>query len=203
MSEQAFEDAIHRMRDRLQEVAGVRTVILYGSAARGTATEGSDLDLLILGDRQARQRVLDVAWQVEKETGVRVSPVFLESLKGTDEQMLDTLLREGIPLVGELPDLGIQTLALEPWRLVRFDLSGLEAKEKVRVSRTLYGYRTRKKENGRDYVYEVPGFLARVGGRKVGRGAFLVPERAATEADRILRAAGASRILMPVWLQRA
>ena len=86
--------------------------------------------------------------------------------------------------------------------MVRFDLSDLEPREKVGVSRNLYGYRTRKMGDGEEYVYEATGFLARVGDRRVGSGAFLIPEDAAAEADRLLREAGASRILIPVWLQR-
>ena len=49
-------DLLKRVKERLQETYGDRLkgVVLYGSEARGEATEDSDIDLLVLLDGQVK-----------------------------------------------------------------------------------------------------------------------------------------------------
>jgi predicted nucleotidyltransferase len=57
-------DQLAAIADAIRRVANPRLVILFGSQARGTANEHSDIDLLIVGDRP-----LGEAWSRRREIG--------------------------------------------------------------------------------------------------------------------------------------
>jgi predicted nucleotidyltransferase len=79
------------LADRIVELVRPRRVILFGSQARGTAGEGSDIDLLIIGERPPGR-----AWSRRREI-VRV--------------------RRALPLVGQPIDILVYTPEeVEKWR---------------------------------------------------------------------------------------
>lgn len=57
-------DQLAAIASAIKHVANPRLVILFGSQARGTANEYSDIDLLVVGDRP-----LDEAWSRRREIG--------------------------------------------------------------------------------------------------------------------------------------
>ncbi len=60
--------------------AKVTRVVVFGSAARGEATEDSDIDVLVLLEqptRSERRRALDIAGEIAMESGEPLSPVVL------------------------------------------------------------------------------------------------------------------------------
>ena len=81
----------------LQKIYGkhLKKVILYGSYARGDYKKNSDVDIMILVDlseteiRKFENRVYDVAFEIEMDTGVDISPVIKN--KNQFEYWVDTL----------------------------------------------------------------------------------------------------------------
>lgn len=85
----------------------LRTVRLFGSYARGEATEESDVDCLVLLDRVAREDdravtdlAADLIWQLD---GVVVSPMVMsvdefEAWKASERRTPLAIEREGVPL---------------------------------------------------------------------------------------------------------
>jgi predicted nucleotidyltransferase len=203
MNPPQLDRAVAKLQNRLPK-KWATAVILFGSAARGEASEGSDLDLFIVPRGvEAEEAILKRIREVEEDEGVRVSPVFSKPpFRELDRQFLESILREGIALVGSLPSVDLASLDMEPVRLVAFGLSGLPNAKKVRLERELFGYQTRKRYKGKTYVRRVQGRLSEWGGRKISRGTFLIPEAAVPALDRLLRAHGAKRILIPMWIQR-
>lgn len=204
MNPDRFDAAVEDLRRRLPRPA-TRAAVVFGSVARGEATEDSDLDLLVI-PRSARdeEAILAAIREVEGEHDVPIAAILADlSLSDLERQFLDSVLREGMPIVGAMPRVDVRELQLEPVRLVNFDLRELPVPRKVRLERELFGYTTRKRYRGKEYVRSVPGRLAEWGGRKIGRGTVLVPERAASSLDRLLRAHGAKRIMIPMWIQKA
>jgi predicted nucleotidyltransferase len=199
-----FDQALNDLR-RLLPVKATRFAILFGSVARGEATEDSDIDLLVSPRAQSdEETILEVVRRVERDCHVRIACVIVDpDLNDIDRQLLDTVLREGHVLIGEMPRVGVQDLDLESVRLVTFDLRALPNAKKARLSRELYGFETRKRYKGKTYVRRVRGRLEEWGGRKIGRGTVLVPEKVVREIDRLLRSYGAKRMLIPLWIQRA
>ena len=204
MNPQRFDRALNDLR-RLLPSTATRFAILFGSTARGEATEDSDVDLLVSPRTQGdEETILEVIRRVERECHVRIACITVDpDLNDIDRQMLDTVLREGQVLVGEMPRVGVQDLDLESVRLVSFDLRALPGAMKARLSRDLYGFETRKRYKGKTYVRRVSGRIEEWGGRKIGRGTVLVPEKVVREIDRLLRSYGAKRMLIPLWIQRA
>jgi len=80
---------IRCLQGQLREAFGerLRDVRLFGSYARGEATEDSDVDVLVLVDDLAPSeaaKVSDIATRVTLETGVTLAPLPLSSARFAD-----------------------------------------------------------------------------------------------------------------------
>jgi predicted nucleotidyltransferase len=182
----------------------LRALVLFGSAARGEFGPESDLDLLAMPrTRGDGSQVLAAIRAVEERFPIRIAVLVSHSPKLDDleRQLLESILREGVPLVGKLPAIDVRRLDLQPVRLLALNLRGLNQREKVRLERELFGYRSERRHGRKRYGSQSPGFLQRHGGRRIGRSLAAVPERAVPELERLLEQRGAHRILIPAWLQ--
>jgi predicted nucleotidyltransferase len=199
-----FAGAIDAAQRALREVKGVRSIVLFGSAARGTATEDSDIDLFIECPTPAEERVWRALLDAGREFDVTFSPIFYrpQDRDRFDRQFLESIVRHGRALRGALPSLTPMELDLEPLRLVSYETRGLNPRRRARLLRALDGYRTRKRVRGKEYRIEKRGLLDEIGGWRVGRGAVVVPEESAETLDALLRRFGAKRLMVPIWSQR-
>ena len=203
MNPPKIERAIEALRELLAREPRVRSAILYGSCARGTAREDSDIDVLILVSGGRVERLRDSVHDIESAFDVAVSPIILrpDDVDRLDRQFLDSVLREGIPLAGVPPSASLEDLQLRPIRIVSFDLSHLPPSEKMRLYRLLDGYATVKRRGRKRYERTVKGFLKEVGGWRVGRGAVVVPEAALPRLEEILSRMKAKRWTIAAWAQ--
>lgn len=85
-------DVLQSHRTQLQRL-GVRRLGLFGSAARGEATEQSDLDFLVELDRKTFDAYMDVKELLEGLFGRRVDLVMAEAVK---PQLRSRILQETI-----------------------------------------------------------------------------------------------------------
>lgn len=82
----------------------VSRVVLYGSEARGTAGEWSDIDLVVISpvfDEQGGGRFVDVLWESTLVTRGRIEPVPCGErrwLEDTGSPIVEIARREGIEL---------------------------------------------------------------------------------------------------------
>jgi len=196
-----IDRAIEALRDLFGRSSAVRSAILYGSCARGTAREDSDIDVLVLASGRQVRPLREGIHDVESAFDVNVSPVILPEgdIDRLDRQFLDSILREGVPLAGSLPPVSVQDLRLRPIRVVSFDVSHLPPPEKMRLHRLLDGYATVKRRGRKRYERKVDGFLKEVGGWRVGRGAVVVPESALPRLEDILSRVKAKRWTIAAW----
>ncbi len=126
MNSPQIEAAIKKLEERLARLENVEAAILFGSAARGTATEDSDVDVMIVTPRENEEAVLEVIWAIEGDLPVRISPLFADGdFEDFDPHLLESLFRDGRVLVGEFPPLTVEDLGLEPMRLVKYRMEGL------------------------------------------------------------------------------
>lgn len=72
---------LHELRDLLRQLGVAATIIFYGSRARGTHTDESDFDVLLLTDtklsRQEEDRVDSAAYDLQLEHGVLIALTIL------------------------------------------------------------------------------------------------------------------------------
>jgi predicted nucleotidyltransferase len=83
---------IHGQRSDLHR-HGVRRLALFGSAARGEATENSDLDFLVEFDHKSFDAYMEVKELLERLFQRRVDLVIAEAVK---PQLRDRILQEAV-----------------------------------------------------------------------------------------------------------
>ena len=79
----SIENIISEFTKKVKEILGdrVKKIILYGSYARGDYKKNSDIDIMILTDlnfeeiEKYRDEISDIAFDIELESGIVISPV--------------------------------------------------------------------------------------------------------------------------------
>ena len=195
---------VEAVRSQLNKIQGLRSLVLFGSVARGTAHEESDIDLLIDCEPEVRDRVRKTLYGLSDRLGVAFSPVFYDDSERHlfDTQFLESIVRHGRVLFGSMPGLTPSQLDLQPLRLVSYQTGRLSPRRRAQFLREVDGYRTQKRVGKKTYLVRKPGFLTEVGGWRVGRGAVVVPEESIEAFDELLRRYGATRHIVPIWCQR-
>lgn len=203
MNPPKFEGCLREVRRYLAGRREARSALVYGSVALGTAGPDSDLDLLIVAPRDAHEGLARDLFRIGARHDVTVSPYLVEraELDALDPPFLESVARDGIALKGRALDPTVRQLRVEPYQLVTLRLEGLPQAEKVALSRDLYGYESVRRYKRRTYRSRREGFVDEVGGRKLGRGTFLIPARAWPRLEALLQKRRAKRWAFTVWVQ--
>ena len=74
------KDIIYQIKKRVKKVSPGTKIILYGSEARGESEPDSDIDVLILVDKESlsfkdKSEITEPIYDLELETGVPISPL--------------------------------------------------------------------------------------------------------------------------------
>jgi len=91
------QDLLERVREfahKLKETLPVKEVYLYGSVARGEIHEGSDIDLIVVGD--FKERIFERIGKILDLTDLPIEPLVY-----TEEEW-EALLAEGNPFVNKI-----------------------------------------------------------------------------------------------------
>lgn len=196
------DDLIEKIKDVSKKYLEIDSVIVFGSVARNQAGKESDLDVcIVLKNESTKGIISDKILDFEEKYDKNINLVFTDSsFKGLDRQFIETILREGINIYGKKPDVSIQQLELEPYEIIKFDLSNLSQSKKMKIKRLLYGIKTKKKYKGKIYTSEQKGMVEELGGLRIGIASILIPEKMSWELENILRENGVSLRKITIWL---
>lgn len=162
---------------KLRSFPEVTAVVLFGSFARKDIDRRSDIDLLVVVDRQdpgsLRSKVARLISEMKPHR--EISPI-LTNLQDLEPTFLRNVFDDGIVLHGKLV-LSPAHLALQPRVLIAYNLSGMSQTQKVHVSRLIHGYISRKIVGEKQRTYRYPGLKDRYGAVVVSRSTiWLKPE---------------------------
>ena len=97
MNPPRFHEAVKAAQDLLAKMPAVRSAILFGSTARGSATEDSDIDLFIECKAEREEEVTRALYGIEGVFNVRFGPTFFrqKDWRRFDFQFLESIFRQG------------------------------------------------------------------------------------------------------------
>ena len=182
----------------------IESVIIFGSVARNQAEKESDLDVfMVLKNENTTRNISNKILDLEEKYDKNINLVFTDPyFRDLDRQFIETILREGITIYGKTPDVSIKQLELEPYEIIKFDLSSLDQSEKMKIKRLLYGVKTQKKYKNKIYKREPKGLVEKFGGLRIGIASLLIPEKMSWELEDILREKGVILRKITIWLSK-
>lgn len=89
-------ETLAQHRDELRRF-GVKSLAVFGSAARGEATDASDLDFLVELEPKTFDNYMDLKFYLEELFQCRVDLVLKDSIK---PRLRDTILKEAVHAAG-------------------------------------------------------------------------------------------------------
>ena len=199
-----FGGLIDDLGELLKGQKDVAAGVVFGSVARGESDARSDLDLCIVMKRDVRRRLSDLILSLEKKHDININVVFSDpAFSGVDRYLVETLLKEGVPICGKLPEVSVQRLELEPYEIIKFDLLGLEQSEKMRLKRALYGMVTKRKYQDKTYQSKKTGLVEELKALRIGKASVLVPEKESRFVEKMLKEYHVKYRKITIWLSKA
>ena len=199
-----INELINEIKKISKNYSEIESVIVFGSVARDQAGKESDLDIcIILKNGNLKNNISNKILDLEEKYDKNINLIFTNPyFKNLDRQFIETLIREGIIVIGKKPDASIKQLELEPYEIIKYDLSKLNQSKKMEIKRLLYGIKTKKKYKGKIYEREQKGLVEKFGGLRIGIASILIPEKMSWEIEDILREHGVSLRKITIWLSK-
>ncbi|MEA2053554.1 MAG: nucleotidyltransferase domain-containing protein [Candidatus Thermoplasmatota archaeon] len=168
---------IGRFVEKTKDITNLRCIVLFGSMARGEADKRSDIDVLLVIEEENPKlcipEIMNIVTSLKPHREIK--PV-VTNLADYDEEFLWTVLREGKVLWGSMvvtPD----KFLLSPYRLISYNLSKLKPSKKVKISRLIHGYQSKKIINGETKKYKYTGLKDKYNVHVISKNTVLIPER--------------------------
>jgi predicted nucleotidyltransferase len=175
---------INVVRAFLKRIDGAEGCIMYGAAVSGKLDRRSDIDVLLLAPKPLDEQQLSAAViKTSEETGWRVHPeVVTYDQLPRERTLLAEVFSSGKPVAlrGAARLFDRRIYGLEPWVLYSLRLP---KRGKNSVAHRLYGRRFIKRYKGKEYPFVSKGIVGTFGGKRVGRGAVLIPSDNAHEFE--------------------
>jgi len=167
---------IERFVEKTKNIQNLKCIILFGSIVRDEADKRSDIDLLIVFDEKNPkshiQEIMSVVTTLKPHREIKPTVTNLTDL---DEEFLQTVLREGEVLWGKII-ITTDKLLLKPYRLVSYNISTLKPSKKVKISRMIHGYQSKKTINGKIKQYKYLGLKDKYNVYLISKNTILIPE---------------------------
>lgn len=195
------EDLVNRFMLRIvEEVPSLKAAVLFGSMARGDHDKRSDIDIMLVVDSEKKEHLNPIISRIITELRPhREIRTVVTDLHDYDEDYYQNVFREGRILYGKLI-LTPEHLALEPYLIVSYDLSGKPNTLQVKVSKKVHGYTSKKVIDGKNRTYKYEGIEKKYNGRVISKSAVLMPYDRGNEFTEELRELKVPFKLFKVWM---
>lgn len=172
-------DFLSILFDKTKEKDKIRTIMLFGSFARGNPRKDSDIDIFIDVVDKDKEEISEIVREALDEFELKATKTWHQrGIKNAIVPITDNILKEqwselrkDIAIYGKVlyGKYRAESANGKHAILIEYDLTKIKQKEKVRVLRKLYGYRLKKGK--KEYVQQ--GLASQVKGEKI-KNAFLV-----------------------------
>mgnify|MGYP001619677961 CR=1 FL=1 len=181
----------------------IGSIILFGSVARGNFTKESDIDLFIdTGSEQERA--------VEKEAESLLKLFLSSAMQKVWEQkgikhdislkvgnlkkwpLRREIISSGMMLYGKYGQLPENTTY---YLLITTDVKNKTSSQQVKLWRKLYGYRQKVGNK----IYPSKGLVETSGGKKLGKGTFIIPMEKRKEVIDFLKSNKINHQVFEIW----
>lgn len=164
--------------EKIKNLDNLECIILFGSISRNEADKRSDIDiLLVFNEEHPKKHLFEITQKItELKPHREIKPV-VTNLVDYDEEFVQTVLREGKLLWGKII-LSTTHLLLKPYHLVSYQTNRLKPADKVKISRLIHGYTSKKKINGELKQYEYEGLKHKYDIHFISKGTLIIPEDA-------------------------
>jgi len=190
-------------------VEDVANIFVFGSVAKGTADNRSDIDLLVIFDTEsedidrleAKNRISELALSLEREYERALQIIFSNKrFSGLERYFIEKVFNEGILLYSKSPRIAIKGLEMESYSLLLYQVNNLDIKERLKVKRVLFGYKTSKKVKGRVYRTEKEGLVTEVGGCRLNSGTIMIHKKNTKRIEEALKEFRVKYKIVDIWL---
>lgn len=210
MIQAEFQEVVFEFARRVSGIRKIRTLIVFGSVAKGTADARSDVDFLVVLDARTpvgrtpeRKLVGEIALDLEKKFDKGISLVFTDrDFHGLDRQFIEEAFKDGLVVYGKSPRVGVGRLKLEPYSLVYFSLKKISKSDKMKLRRALYGHLTVRRYKRKTYKSETRGLIEKLGGKRTGIASVLVPAKNFREFADVLQRFQVEFEKLDVWMSQ-
>ncbi len=164
-----------------QKIPSIEAIILFGSLAREDFDKRSDIDLMIVIKEEQPTNYSPIISRIITELKPhREIRTILTNMNDYDEDYYQNVIREGKVFFGKLlltPD----NIALQPFFLISYDLSGRPNSLQVRISKKVHGYTSKKILDGKEKIYKYSGLKDIEGAKLVSKSALILPSNKGLE----------------------
>ncbi len=178
----------------ISSIDEVIAIILFGSIAKGEYDEYSDYDLLVIfKDKESLWKKWD---ELFKKIGklnllIHCIPKSLNEFLNSEPIFLMDILKNGKLLYSKYPfQAYIKPINLKHMKLITYNLSKLNQKDKMKIIYKLYGKGDSKNK----------GIINKVNGIKLNDGCILIPEENSKDVINILKKYGANINIIDTYI---
>lgn len=170
---QYIYDFLSILFDKLKDKEKIRVIILFGSFARGNEGKNSDIDIFIDVRIDDKEEVERFTKEALREFEIKIEKSWkLKEIKNSIVPIVDDIsLKKWGELRREISSYGILLYGRyetpiksgRKFVLIEYDLSKFKQKDKMRILRSLLGYKLKKGKK----VYEQKGIIKKVNAEKI------------------------------------
>ena len=171
------KELIDKFVKNIKIIPKLECIILFGSMVRDEADKRSDIDLLLVFNCENPKSYLsEITSIITKLKPHREIKPTITNLSDFDEEFLQTVMREGKLLWGKVI-ISTDNLLLKPYRLISYELTNLKPSKKVKISRLIHGYESKKIVKGDIKNYKYTGLKEKYDVIMISKNTLLLPEK--------------------------